>query len=147
MFIWRPEAENNVSRLKVAKHYGGPVGNANLFFDARLTRFASLANLSELRYTQKMSQVIDTQFSKQVDEFIHDYRPALEALTKGEKPMITVEFKQDGQAVGLMTADLKEFKTGSKGYFGMGKIQIGEKRYQVQVQMVEIGSKPKSETE
>jgi replicative DNA helicase len=43
MFIWRPEAESNVSRLKVAKHRGGPVGNANLFFDARLTRFANLA--------------------------------------------------------------------------------------------------------
>ena len=27
----------------------------------------------------------------------------------------------------------------------MGKIQIGEKRYQVQVQLVEIGSKPKTE--
>lgn len=94
-----------------------------------------------------MSQVINTQFSKQVDEFIHEYRPALEALAKGEKPMITVEFKQDGQAVGLMTADPKEFKTGSKGYFGMGKIQIGEKRYQVQVQLVEIGSKPKNQAD
>jgi len=28
----------------------------------------------------------------------------------------------------------------------MGKIAIGEKRYQVQVQLVEIGSKPKSES-
>ena len=27
----------------------------------------------------------------------------------------------------------------------MAKIQIGEKRYQVQLQMVEIGSKPKPE--
>ena len=94
-----------------------------------------------------MSQGIDPHFSKQVDEFIHDYRPALEALAKGEKAMITVEFKQDGQMVGLLTADPKEFKTGSKGYFGMGKIQIGEKRYQVQVQLVEIGSKPKAEGE
>jgi hypothetical protein len=93
-----------------------------------------------------MSQYINSQFSKQVDEFIHDYCPALEALAKGETKMITVEFKQDGQMVGMMTADPKEFKTGSKGYFGMGKIQIGEKRYQVQVQLVEIGSKPKAET-
>jgi hypothetical protein len=59
--------------------------------------------------------------------------------------MITVEFKQDGQLVGLMSADSKEFKTGSKGYYANGKISIGEKRYQVQVQMVEIGSKPKDE--
>jgi hypothetical protein len=46
-----------------------------------------------------------------------------------------------------MTAAEKVFKTGSRGYFGMGKIQIGEKRYQVQVQLVEIGSKPKTEEE
>jgi replicative DNA helicase len=43
MFIWRPDEDKNVSRLKVAKHRGGPVGNANLYFDARLTRFANLA--------------------------------------------------------------------------------------------------------
>lgn len=94
-----------------------------------------------------MHQDIDPEFAKQVDEFIREYRPALEALAKGEKAMITVEFKQDGQMVGLLTADAKEFKTGSKGYFGMGKIQIGEKRYQVQVQLVEIGSKPKADGE
>lgn len=94
-----------------------------------------------------MNQDIDPEFTQQVDEFIRAYRPALEALAKGEKLMITVEFKQDGLMVGLLTADAKEFKTGSKGYFGMGKIQIGEKRYQVQVQMVEIGSKPKADGE
>jgi hypothetical protein len=59
--------------------------------------------------------------------------------------MITVEIKQDEQAVGILTATEKTFKTGSRGFFGMGKIQIDEKRYQVQVQLVEIGSKPKSE--
>jgi hypothetical protein len=59
--------------------------------------------------------------------------------------MITVEIKQDNQAVGILTAAEKVFKTGSRGFFGMGKIQIGEKRYQVQVQLVEIGSKPKAE--
>jgi hypothetical protein len=42
--------------------------------------------------------------------------------------MITVDIKQDDKTVGMM-----------------GKIQIGEKRYQVQVQLVEIGSKPKME--
>ena len=59
--------------------------------------------------------------------------------------MISVEIKQDSQAVGILTAAEKVFKTGSRGFFGMGKIQIGEKRYQVQVQLVEIGSKPKAE--
>jgi len=61
--------------------------------------------------------------------------------------MITIEIKQDNQAVGILMATAKPFKTGSKGYFGMGKIQMGAKRYQVQVQLVEIGSKPKVETE
>lgn len=37
----------------------------------------------------------------------------------------------------------KDFKTGSKGYYGQGKMQIGEKRYQINIQCVEIGSKPK----
>ena len=59
--------------------------------------------------------------------------------------MLSVEIKDNEKAVGMLTAEEKVFKTGSRGYFGMGKIQIGEKRYQVQVQLVEIGSKPKPE--
>jgi len=61
--------------------------------------------------------------------------------------MITVEVKKDNQALGILPAAEKVFKTGSRGFFGMGKIQIDEKRYQVQVQLVEIGSKPKAEEE
>lgn len=59
--------------------------------------------------------------------------------------MLIVEIKENGTLVGELSAPEKLFKTGSRGFFGMGKIQIGEKRYQVQVQMVEIGSKPKAE--
>ena len=59
--------------------------------------------------------------------------------------MLSVEFKEGDKVVGTLTAEQKNFKTGSRGFFGMGKIQIGEKRYQVQVQLVEIGSKPKLE--
>ena len=59
--------------------------------------------------------------------------------------MITVEIKQDDKAVGILIAAEKAFKTGSRGFYGMGKIQIDDKRYQVQVQLVEIGSKPKQE--
>lgn len=59
--------------------------------------------------------------------------------------MLVVEIKEDGKMVGELSAPEKLFKTGSRGFFGMGKIQIGEKRYQVQVQLVEIGSKPKLE--
>jgi hypothetical protein len=42
--------------------------------------------------------------------------------------------------------DKKDFKTGSKGYYGQGKMVAGGKKYQINIQCVEIGSKPK-ETE
>ncbi len=57
--------------------------------------------------------------------------------------MLSVEIKGNDKVVGALAAAEKIFKTGSRGFFGVGKIQIGEKRYQVQVQLVEIGSKPK----
>jgi hypothetical protein len=59
--------------------------------------------------------------------------------------MLSVEIKENDKVVGILQAAEKLFKTGSRGFFGMGKIQIGEKRYQVQVQLVEIGSKPKTD--
>jgi hypothetical protein len=37
----------------------------------------------------------------------------------------------------------KNFKTGSKGYHAQGKMQTGEKNYQITILCVEIGSKPK----
>ncbi|MEJ2272041.1 MAG: hypothetical protein P8X91_06105 [Candidatus Bathyarchaeota archaeon] len=37
----------------------------------------------------------------------------------------------------------KEFRTGSRGYHATGKMQVGDKRYQCNIQCVEIGSKPK----
>ncbi len=37
----------------------------------------------------------------------------------------------------------KDFKTGSRGYHAQGKMQIGEKSYQINILCVEIGSKPK----
>ena len=61
--------------------------------------------------------------------------------------MVTVEIKKDDQPVGILTAAEKVFKTGSRGFFGMGKMQIEDKRYQVQVQLVEIGSKPRETAE
>jgi hypothetical protein len=64
-----------------------------------------------------------------------------------ENNMLSIEIKQGDTQVGMLAATEKTFKTGSRGFFGMGKIQIGEKRYQVQVQLVEIGSKPKAEGE
>jgi hypothetical protein len=43
--------------------------------------------------------------------------------------------------------DKKDFKTGSKGYYGTGKMVAGGKRYQISIQVVEIGSKPKPKEE
>ena len=43
--------------------------------------------------------------------------------------------------------DKKDFKTGSKGYYGTGKMVAGGKKYQISIQAVEIGSKPKPEEE
>ncbi len=58
--------------------------------------------------------------------------------------MITVEFKdEDGKTLGLLTAQPKDFKTGSRGFYTNGKVEINGKRYQAQVQIVEIGSKLK----
>jgi hypothetical protein len=57
--------------------------------------------------------------------------------------MLAIEIKDNEKMVGMLTAAEKLFKTGSRGFFGTAKIQIGEKRYQVQ--LVEIGSKPKPE--
>ncbi len=41
--------------------------------------------------------------------------------------------------------DKKDFKTGSRGYYGTGKMVAGGKKYQISIQVVEIGSKPKQE--
>ena len=41
--------------------------------------------------------------------------------------------------------DKKDFKTGSRGYYGTGKMVAGGKKYQISIQAVEIGSKPKPE--
>lgn len=59
---------------------------------------------------------------------------------------IIVELKtDDGKMVGTMAAPPKQFKTGSRGFYANGKLEIEGKRYQVQIQLVEIGSKPAEE--
>jgi hypothetical protein len=56
---------------------------------------------------------------------------------------IIVELKtDDGKPLGVLTAAPKDFKTGSKGFYTNGKLELDGKRYQVQIQLVEIGSKP-----
>ncbi len=59
---------------------------------------------------------------------------------------IIAELKTDtGQPVTVLTVPPKEFKTGSRGFYGNGKVELDGKRYQVQIQMVEIGSKKETE--
>ena len=47
----------------------------------------------------------------------------------------------EGQVVATMALPIKEFKTGSRGFYANGKIEVEGKRYQAQIQLVEIGSK------
>lgn len=58
--------------------------------------------------------------------------------------LILAELKDDkGSTLAVLTLPPKEFKTGSKGFYGNTKAEIDGKRYTVQIQLVEIGSKPK----
>lgn len=55
---------------------------------------------------------------------------------------IIAELKADnGQTLSVFSASPKVFKTGSRGFYARQVIDIGGKRYQVQVQLVEKGSK------
>ncbi|HEX7394539.1 MAG TPA: hypothetical protein VF355_04000 [Anaerolineaceae bacterium] len=59
---------------------------------------------------------------------------------------IIADLKLDnGEPVAVLSVPSKEFKTGSRGFFGSSKAEINGKRYQVQIQIVEIGSKGKPE--
>jgi hypothetical protein len=61
---------------------------------------------------------------------------------------ILAELKSiDGQSLAAFVVAPKEFKTGSRGYYANGKAEFEGKRYQVQIQIVEIGSKKKAEQE
>ena len=56
---------------------------------------------------------------------------------------ILAEIKtSDGKVIGTLALPEKVFKTGSRGFYANGKIEIEGKRYQAQIQLVEIGSKP-----
>lgn len=55
---------------------------------------------------------------------------------------LVVEIKTtEGQPIAILTLAPKNFKTGSRGFYGQAKLAIEGKRYQAQVQLVEIGSK------
>ena len=59
---------------------------------------------------------------------------------------IIAELKTEtGQSLVTFAVNPKEFKTGSRGYYVNGKAEIDGKRYQIQIQLVEIGSKNRTE--
>jgi hypothetical protein len=60
---------------------------------------------------------------------------------------IVAELKADnGKLLSVLTVTPKEFKTGSRGYYANQKVEMDGKRYQVQIQLVEIGSKTSGAT-
>ncbi len=62
--------------------------------------------------------------------------------------LIIADLKTEtGQTLGTIALPPKQFKTGSRGYYNNTKLEIDGKRYQVQIQLVEIGSKPPTEEE
>jgi hypothetical protein len=55
---------------------------------------------------------------------------------------LIADLKTDaGQPVTVISVLPKQFKTGSRGFYANQKIELDGKRYQIQVQVVEIGSK------
>ena len=59
---------------------------------------------------------------------------------------LTVEIKHEGKTWGIIHAMPRDFTTGSKGYYGVDKIINIENlkaRYQVNMNITLIGSKPK----
>jgi len=60
--------------------------------------------------------------------------------------LLLAEIKNDkGETLTVLALPPKEFKTGSRGFFNNSKVEIDGKRYQLQIQLVEIGSKPQEE--
>ncbi len=59
-----------------------------------------------------------------------------------ETAKVTIEV---AGATETIIAEVKQFKTGSRGYYGQGKVQAADgRRFQVSINIVEIGSKGKS---
>ncbi len=59
-----------------------------------------------------------------------------------ETAKVTIEV---GGATETIIAESKQFRTGSRGFYGHGKVQATDgRRFQVTINIVEIGSKGKS---
>jgi len=58
-----------------------------------------------------------------------------------ELNVVTIQLNKEKKSFIL---NEKEFKTGSRGYHAQGKMQIEDKKYQINILCVEIGSKQKT---
>ena len=57
--------------------------------------------------------------------------------------MITGIIKdEEGKEIAMLPMPPKTFSTGSRGYHGTGKVYIAGKKYQGNLMLVEVGSKP-----
>ncbi|MGD0644323.1 MAG: hypothetical protein ABSA75_05400 [Candidatus Bathyarchaeia archaeon] len=61
-----------------------------------------------------------------------------------ELDIATIQLKGEKQTFLLSK---KDFKTGSRGFHAQGKMQVGDKNYQINILCVEIGTKPKPKEE
>lgn len=59
--------------------------------------------------------------------------------------MLKITIASNNEVIGILEADAKQFKTGSRGYNGNGKMTINGKKHQIIVNIVEIGSKKAGE--
>ena len=55
--------------------------------------------------------------------------------------MIEARIYQNGEQIAVFNLSKKDFKTGSRGYHASGKLELGGKKHQVNLLLVEIGSK------
>jgi len=63
-----------------------------------------------------------------------------------KKEKLIAEIKTEtGTSIVSIELEAKNFKTGSRGYYAIKKLAIDGLRYQMQIQLVEIGSKKQKE--
>jgi len=56
--------------------------------------------------------------------------------------MVTIEVTMPDGTKQTFSLSEKQFKTGSRGFHAQGKIPFDGKRYQANLMLIEIGSKP-----
>jgi len=54
------------------------------------------------------------------------------------------EIYEGSEKLGEVGLGEKVFSTGSRGYYASAKLEVHGKRYQLNFQLIEIGSRPKS---